>query len=125
MANTVYVGLALSDSMFPVGCNCTRLPLQVDAAKAAIARAKERGELVSCCNSSHVATLTALKTRFGIELDAPAVPPKVKLQSGDKLIVFSTVGLQRLTDRHEYTEAEIAGASFVFGIWIVQEFAAE
>ena len=43
----------------------------------------------------------------------------VALAAGDVLLVLSVTGLPRLTDRHEYTEAEITGASFRFGLWTV------
>lgn len=36
------------------------------------------------------------------------------MEAGDSVIVMGVRGLPRLTDRHEYTEAEIAAATFEF-----------
>ena len=44
----------------------------------------------------------------------PEAPSRVSLGSGDSVIVMGVRGLSRLTDRHEYTEEEIAKASFLF-----------
>lgn len=73
----------------------------------------------SCCNPSHKATIDAMKARFGIDVPIPETPPRVVLGSGDSVIVMGVRGLPRLTDRHEYTEDEIASATFTFAMYTV------
>jgi hypothetical protein len=45
----------------------------------------------------------------------------VKLSYGDSIIVMGARRLPRLTDRHEYTAAEIEQAEFVFSIYSVEQ----
>lgn len=115
MENKVYFGLAMSDSMFPSDCLVKREPLTLEALKALLVE----GNVEVCLNSSHAATITAMEVKYGITVAVPAAPPKVALSKGDKLALFSVRGLPRLTDRHEYTEEEIASSTFVFGLWTV------
>lgn len=104
-----YFGFALASSMFIGECDIARRVLSVTEVKAWVAQGVE-----SCCNPSHQATIDAMRSRFGIEVAIPEAPPKVSLASGDGVIVMEVRGLPRLTDRHEYTEEEIARASFIF-----------
>jgi hypothetical protein len=109
-----YFGFAIADGMFPSHCSVTRRSLSIDQVKALLPIA------VSCLNPSHAATIEAAKTRYGLEVTIPAAAPRVLLNAGDSVIVMSVRGLPRLdASRHEYTEAEIASASFAFGIWTV------
>lgn len=121
---TVYVGLAISDSMFPEECSVSRRPCPPPLAMKLLQEPTQDAPepVVNCCNVSHTATLLALKERFGIDLlsSIPSVPPKVMLQSGDVLLVLSVRGLPRMVDRHEYTKEEIQQATFQFGLWEVQ-----
>ena len=110
---TVFFGFAIADSMFPDNCCARRHALTPEDA---VERLK-RGTAVPCVNPSHKATLDALKTRFGVEIPVPATPPSIKLNLGDGIIVMAVSGLPRLTDRHEYTSDEIAGAKFRFALW--------
>ncbi|HXQ37121.1 MAG TPA: hypothetical protein VN843_24135 [Anaerolineales bacterium] len=110
-----YFGLALADSMFTGDCVIERKLVNAEDAKAYLA-----GGYSSCCNPSHVATLTALKTRHDIVVNVPSVPPKVVMNSGDTIMVFGVRGLPRLTDRHEYTDEEIAKATFSFVLYTVK-----
>jgi len=111
----VYFGLAMADSMFPADCSLTRKGLTLDELKSILADGVE-----VCLNPSHQATISAMELKFGIEVAIPATAPIVKLSSGDSLVLFSVRGLPRLdASRHEYTEEEIAQASFAFGIWTV------
>jgi hypothetical protein len=73
--------------------------------------------VVSCCNPSHLATITAMRTRFGLDVAIPEQPPRVLLADGDSVIVMGVRGLPRLTDRHEYTDSEVASATFVFSLY--------
>ncbi len=121
---TVYVGLAMADSMFPESCQVERtpclLPLAMKLLQPPTDEAPEK--VVNCCNSGHASTLSALKARYGIDLAStvPLTPPKVALLPGDCLVVLSVRGLPRLTDKREYSAEEIAKATFAFGLWTVR-----
>jgi hypothetical protein len=104
-----YFGFALADSMFNGDCIISRRSISVEEVKERVGQGVE-----SCCNPSHKATIDAMSSRFGIEVAIPEAPPRVSLGSGDSVIVMGVRGLPRLTDRHEYTEEEIAKASFLF-----------
>lgn len=110
----VYFGFALADSMFVGDCTITRHTVSVEEIKALVAQGVE-----SCCNPSHSATIDAMCSRFGIDVLIPEIPPRVVLGSGDRVIVMGVRGLSRLTDRHEYTEDEIASATFIFATYTV------
>lgn len=107
----VYFGFALADSMFTDGL-IARRTLSIDEVKTLVTTG-----VVSCCNPSHGATIDAMNTRFGLEVAIPATPPRVSLNHGDSVIVMGVRGLPRLTDRHEYTDEEVAGATFVFSLY--------
>jgi len=111
-----YVGFAMSDSMFTEYCTIERSVLHEMDLKSLL-----KEEYVSCCNPSHVATISAIKARYGIDLHIPEKPNSVKLAHGDYLVVIAVVGLPRLTDRHEYTESEIQRATFRFGMYAITE----
>lgn len=112
--NKKYFGFAIADSMFSASCLIARKPLTVDEVRAM------GGELIPCLNPSHSATIKAMEERFGIHVEIPEAPPSVRLESGDSLVVMGVRGLPRLTDRHEYTESEIASASFSFSMYTVK-----
>ena len=103
-----YFGFALADSMFAGDCTIQRTALTAEEVKAMA------GELTPCLNPSHRATIDAMRSRFGIDVEIPAQPPRVSVGIGDSVIVMGVRGLPRLTDRHEYTEEEIASATFSF-----------
>lgn len=105
---TVFFGFALADSMFSDG-TIVRRSLDVDAVRDVLSQG-----VTSCCNPSHIATINAMRSRFGIDVAIPETPPRVALADGDSVIVMGVRGLPRLTDRHEYTEDEVAKATFVF-----------
>ncbi len=110
----VYFGFALADSMFSGNCQIVRAVLDVEQVKLRVARGVE-----PCLNPSHKATIDAMTATYGIEVPIPATPPQVTLQQGDSVIVMGVRGLPRLTDRHEYTADEVAGASFQFAEYTV------
>lgn len=114
MARTFF-GFALADSMFESNCTVTRKVVD-----AAFVR-EQAARLIPCLNPSHQATIDAMHRQFGIEITIPETPPKVALSPGDTVIVMGVRGLPRLTDRHEYTAEEIAGASFSFSVYTVKE----
>ncbi len=101
--------------MFAGDCVIERRVLSVEAVATLIA-----GGVVSCCNPSHEATIKAMRSRFGLTVDIPATPPRVVLRPCESIIVMGVRGLPRLTDRHEYTDDEIARATFVFSEYFVQ-----
>ncbi|MBP9802980.1 MAG: hypothetical protein KBD14_01580 [Candidatus Pacebacteria bacterium] len=110
-----YFGFAIADSMFPGDCEVSRKSLSVAEVKELLAKG-----VISCCNSSHQATIVAAEKRFGLTLEVPEKAPQVSLESGDAVIVMSVRGLARLQEnRHEYTDEEIASATFAFGMWTV------
>jgi hypothetical protein len=110
MTGKVYFGFALADSMFNGDCDIRRRKLTADQVK----REVERGVIEPCLNPSHSATIAAMRSRFGINLPIPATPPRVCVGPGDAVIVMGVRGLPRLTDRHEYTNEEVAQATFEF-----------
>jgi hypothetical protein len=111
---TLYFGFAVADGMFAGDCEITRRVLTLNEAKAILAQG-----VTSCLNPSHTATIKAMTARFGIEVPIPESPPKVALDEGDSLVVMSVRGLPRLTDRHEYTDEEVAAATFAFALYTI------
>jgi hypothetical protein len=112
---TIYFGFAIADSMIPDDADIQKRKLEIEEAKELIQTA------VPCVNASHTATIEAMTERFGIQLEIPEKPPMVNLQYGDVLVVMGVRGLPRLTDRHHYTEEEIAAASFKFSSYEIFE----
>ena len=109
---TIYFGFALADSMFAGEGEILRRSVPVEEVAA------RQAEFVPCLNPSHVATISAMRSRFGIDLAIPETPPKVVLGVGDSVIVMGVRGLPRLTDRHEYTADEISAATFTFSQYV-------
>jgi hypothetical protein len=110
----MFFGFAIADSMFS-GCHeITREQITAETARNLAPSCQ------SCCNASHSATLAAAEARFGIVIAAQGAP-QVSLSPGDSIVVMSVRGLPRLdASRHEYSEAEIASATFAFSRWTVQ-----
>lgn len=113
MKTKTFFGFALADSMFTGDCIIKRRMLTVDEVK------EMAPGFTPCLNPSHQATINAMHSRFGIEVEIPDAPPRVVLNSGDSVVVMGVRGLPRLTDRHEYTEDEIASATFSFAEYTV------
>lgn len=111
----MFFGFALADSMFSGDVTIKRQVLSLDEVHQYLADPK----LVVCLNPSHVATIQAMRNRFGIDVVIPDHPPQVQLSVGDDLIVMGVRGLPRLTDRHEYTDQEIDAATFNFTMYAV------
>ncbi len=109
-----FFGFALADSMFNGEVTISRKPLTIDEVKAII-----NDGVLSCCNPSHVATINAMRARYGIDVAIPETPQRVSVGNGDSVIVMGVRGLPRLTDRHEYTDEEVAQATFSFSIYSV------
>lgn len=110
----IYFGFALADSMFAGDCTITRRTLSVEEVKTLVEQS-----IKPCLNPSHKATIDAMRSRFGIEVAIPDTPPRVALGLRDSVVVMGVRGLPRLTDRHEYTEEEIAKATFSFAMYTV------
>lgn len=115
MSNKMFFGFALADSMFSGDATIKRQVLSLDEVHQYLANPN----LVVCLNPSHTATIQAMHSRFGIEVEIPERPPQVQLGVGDDLIVMGARGLPRLTDRHEYTTQEIESATFNFTMYTV------
>lgn len=111
----MFFGFALADSMFSGDVTIKRQVLSLDEVHQYLADPT----LVVCLNPSHVATIQAMRNRFGIDVVIPDHPPQVQLGVGDDLIVMGVRGLPRLTDRHEYTDQEIEAATFNFTMYAV------
>lgn len=112
---TVFFGFALADSMFAGECAIRRRKLGAEQVAEKVAAGVE-----PCLNPSHAATIAAMRARFGLDVAIPAAPPRVCLGSGDSVIVMGVRGLPRLTDRHEYTDEEVAKATFEFAEYTVE-----
>lgn len=110
----VYFGFALADSMFDGNVTIKREMLSIDDVRQLV-----EGGVEPCLNPSHEATIKAMNEKFNLDVAIPAAPPRVNVGAGDAVIVMGVRGLPRLTDRHEYTEDEIAQATFVFSKYTV------
>jgi hypothetical protein len=111
-----YFGFGIAPSMFPSACNIGKRELTVEQAREIIG-----GGVISCLNPSHKASIDVMQTRFGISVEIPTKAPSVALVPGDRLVVMGVSGLPRLENRHEYTEAEVAGAKFAFALFTVAD----
>ena len=111
---TKFFGFALADSMFSGDCTISRRELTADEAVELV----QQGVL-PCLNPSHEATIRAMEARFGIVVPIPETPPRVVLGPNDSVLVMGVRGLPRLTDRHEYSEEEVASATFSFALYTV------
>jgi len=111
---TTYFGFAIADSMFPESCILVKSTINPESVAHYLVGA------VPCLNPSHQATIKAMQDRFQVHVEIPEKPPLVSLVEGDSLLVMSVRGLPRLTDRHEYSEAEIAEAEFKFSFYEVR-----
>jgi hypothetical protein len=118
MART-FVGLALSSTMFEGEYLIARLVLGLGRVKHLLS-----GEIVSCLNPSHTATIEALRQKYGIEIPIPESAPKVTLEPGDTLVVLSARFSRRLAEGERYSAEEIATATFEFVAYAVIDPAA-
>ncbi|MBI4175029.1 hypothetical protein HY523_00245 [Candidatus Berkelbacteria bacterium] len=112
--STTFFGFALADSMFQGECRIERRSLDVESVRRLVEAGVE-----PCLNPSHQSTIAAMESRFGLHVAIPPTPPQVRLGVGDSLVVMGVRGLPRLTDRHEYSAEEVAGATFSFAIYTV------
>jgi len=110
-----FFGFALADSMFAGDCVISRREISPDEARRIVEAGVE-----SCLNPLHTATIGAMRGRFGIDVVIPEMPARVLLDHGDSIVVMGVRGLPRLTDRHEYSEEEVASATFSFAVYTVQ-----
>ena len=111
---TTFFGFGMADSMFPENCQIYRSALTAEE----VSRLAQAGGLTSCLNPSHAATVLTMKAH-GIDVEIPSKAPVIALKPGDSLIVMGVSGLPRLEGRHEYSEEEIRGARFRFGIYTI------
>lgn len=111
----VYFGFAIADGMFPGSVSLRRLVITADEAKSLIAD----GQIIPALNPTHKATIDAMQTRYGINVEIPSSAPKISLAVGDSFIVMSVRGLPRREGVAEYTAEEVAAATFEFSVWSV------
>lgn len=116
MQAKLYFGFGIAPSMFPDGF----IMKSTMAAELACQTLKEQ-QVIPCLNPSHKATIDAMRSRFGINVEIPDRAPQVKLGEGDHLLVMGVTGLPRLEGRHEYSNEEIAAAEFTFTLWWMQK----
>ncbi len=112
-----YVGLAMSSTMFQGNCKIARKALSQYQVRERIVKG-----VISCFNPSHQATIEALRTRFGIEVEIPELAPKVTLEPGDSLIVLSAHFLRRLNEGEKYSPEEVNSAIFDFVEYTVSRY---
>ena len=104
-----FFGFAFSASMIPAGdVQLKKRDLTVEEVREMLPNCE------LCLNPSHKATITAARERFDLSLEVPEKPARISLNEGDSVVIMQVRGLPRLTDRHEYTEQEIAKATFSF-----------
>ena len=115
---TTYLGFAIADSMFGNGMTVTRKVVDVIVVREMI----EDG-VIPALNPTHEATINAMRTRYGLNVEIPEKAPMIKLAGGDKFIVMSVRGLPRREGgKGEYTQEEIDGGTFEFSVWeVLQE----
>jgi hypothetical protein len=114
---TTYFGFALAAGMFDGNGNVQFRQASIEEAQAIVTDATTNGTLQSCLNPSHKPTIEAMRSRYSFDVPVPEKAPFANLQTGDSLVVMGVRGLPRLEGRHEYTEEEIASASFTFSVW--------
>lgn len=112
---TVFFGFALADSMFSGDRMIARKQLTAEEAVTVV-----QDGVTPILNPSHAATIAAMRSRYGIDVEIPEKPPMAALGVGDSVVVMGVRGLPRLTDRHEYTSEEVAQATFSFSIYTVE-----
>lgn len=111
-----YFGFALADSMFVGNVIISRMVISPEQAREIVSVG-----IISCLNPSHEATIRAMRSRYGIDVEIPEKPIQVQLNLLDSMIVMGVRGLPRLTNRHEYSQDEIDKATFTFSIYTVCE----
>lgn len=115
--NKVYFGFAVADGMF----SGEVVDLRREAVSVERVREMVAAGVIPALNPAHQSTISAMRTRYGIEVAVPEKAPMVSLGEGDQLVVMSVRGLPRREGVAEYTAEEIAAATFVFSLWTVKE----
>jgi hypothetical protein len=115
----LYFGFGMADNMFPVACSAIRKELTPAEAKELLSKTEAEGNLCVCLNPSHAATIAVMQQRYLINVPIPVKAPIAKLNHFDGLLVMSVSGLPRLEGRHEYTQEEVAKATFKFALWTI------
>ncbi|RJR28548.1 hypothetical protein C4564_04910 [Candidatus Microgenomates bacterium] len=114
---TTYFGFAIADGMFSDGMTVSRRVVDVEVVRAMI----DAG-VSPALNPTHESTINAMRARYGLDVEIPEKAPFIKLEPGDQVIVMSVRGLPRREGgKGEYTDEEIAGATFEFSVWTVHQ----
>lgn len=114
---STYFAFAIADSMFPVTCTAKRTVATVEDVKA-------EKNIISALNPSHQPTIAVMQSRYGLEIEIPAVAPKVSLLTGDVIYIMSLRGLPRVEGYSQYTSEQVASATFAtfaFSKWTILE----
>lgn len=112
MTTTTFIGLAISDTMFPEG-TMTRTVITPAEAQAAIESGAQ-----SVANPSHATTLDVIKRKCGVVIPVPPSAPQVNLNAGDVLIVVQA-RLPRLAEGQVHTDETVAAAPITFAKWVI------
>ncbi len=112
MAKTFYC-FVFTGSMLDGDCAARRKGLTPEQAIEII-----KEGVVAGYNPNHVATMVAMKQRYGIEVPPPPMAPKIKLQVGDRVLTMEIENLPRET--REYTQEEVAKATYRFALYTIE-----
>lgn len=111
-----YFAFAVADGMFSGEVvDLRRETIDVERVREFVAAG-----VIPALNPAHASTIAAMRARFGLDVQIPERAPLVTLGEGDSLIVMSVRGLPRREGVAEYSDAEIAAATFVFSLWTVR-----
>lgn len=114
--NNLFVGLNITDNMFPPNCKAVRQNLNLDEVKTRL----KPGGYTFCIPTADRAMSQALQQKYGLEIKEVTVP-NISLTEGDSILCVSARGLSPLEGgRTAYSEEEISNADFSFGLWTVQ-----
>jgi len=111
---SVFISLAISDTMFPAECNLSKSPLSPAEVQRILG-----GDVVSALNPSHASTIDVIRRKFDLDLPIPERAPKVSLQSGDALIVLQAQ-LPRLAEGEVHSQETVKNAQIKFSLWEVK-----
>lgn len=120
---TVFISLALSDTMFPDACSASKRSLEPEEIRFML-EGSGNYSVVSALNPSHATTIDAIRRRFDLELPIPERAPKVQLEAGDFLVVVQAQ-LPRLAEGQVHSQETIDTAVFKFSLWTVDEYPEE
>lgn len=111
----VYAGFNIADSMFDGDCTIQRKVINAEQFKGFCGP-----DVIAVFNRAHEATIRALKQRYGLDLEIPTISPRIILRPGDLLLTATLRGLPRHTHNHNYSDEEVARATFTFAVYNIK-----